>query len=511
MSVPRKYRAIGDFHEYYSGTRTAPCLTIFIGGNHEASNHLWELYYGGWVAPRIYYLGAANVVRFGPLRIAGLSGIWKGYDYNKSHYERLPYDKDDLKSVYHVRELDVRKLLQIRTPVDLGLSHDWPRGIEWMGNWKALFKQKEHFEPDARDGTLGSAAARYVMDRLRPRHWFSAHLHCKFTARVAHAVHTSEDQGKEVTPLHHPSTSHNQASVRNADEIDVDLEDENDSSNAVAPSTSMQNEDEIVIDVDDENSNEISSPKPSNSSILHNESESFQTQIVPDDVRAKLPASFAATANQNLTTISQPPAITNTETRFLALDKCLPKRKFLEIIEMDISEFNSNSSPNPPFQFSFDKEWLAITRVFATDLHLGNVASRVPPNQGEATYLPHILAEEKWVEDNIEKKGLMLIPDNFETTAPVYDPAIGIYTDEQPPEYTNPQTAAFCRLLGIENRFHASEEERRERRMDFEAGKAVDRTNEGANIRNRGRGLYRNRGRGRGGDRRRGASVNSHR
>ncbi len=47
-----------------------------VGGNHEASNHLWELYYGGWVAPRIYYLGAAGIFNIGGLRIAGLSGIW---------------------------------------------------------------------------------------------------------------------------------------------------------------------------------------------------------------------------------------------------------------------------------------------------------------------------------------------------------------------------------------------------------------------------------------------------
>ena len=42
---------------YYSGEKTAPVLTVFIGGNHEASNYLQELPYGGWVAPKIYYLG----------------------------------------------------------------------------------------------------------------------------------------------------------------------------------------------------------------------------------------------------------------------------------------------------------------------------------------------------------------------------------------------------------------------------------------------------------------------
>lgn len=42
---------------YYSGEKKAPVLTLFIGGNHEASNYLAELPYGGWVAPNIYYMG----------------------------------------------------------------------------------------------------------------------------------------------------------------------------------------------------------------------------------------------------------------------------------------------------------------------------------------------------------------------------------------------------------------------------------------------------------------------
>lgn len=49
---------------YYSGEKKAPVLTIFIGGNHEASNHLQELPYGGWVAPNIYYLGMCSWVSF---------------------------------------------------------------------------------------------------------------------------------------------------------------------------------------------------------------------------------------------------------------------------------------------------------------------------------------------------------------------------------------------------------------------------------------------------------------
>lgn len=177
---------MADFHEYYSGSRVAPCLTVFVGGNHEASNHLFELYYGGWVAPNIYYIGAANVLRLGPLRIAGLSGIWKGYDYRKSHFERLPYNKDDEGSIYHVRELDVRKLLSLRTQVDIGISHDWPQGVEWLGDHGYLFGRKNLFKADAEGGKLGSIAARQCLERLRPPHWFSAHLHIKYAAVVQH-------------------------------------------------------------------------------------------------------------------------------------------------------------------------------------------------------------------------------------------------------------------------------------------------------------------------------------
>ena len=81
VNVPQKYRKLQNFHEYVSGIKHAPVLTIFIGGNHEASNVLQSLYYGGWVAPNIYFLGYAGVVQFGGLRIGGLSGI-----YNQGHY-----------------------------------------------------------------------------------------------------------------------------------------------------------------------------------------------------------------------------------------------------------------------------------------------------------------------------------------------------------------------------------------------------------------------------------------
>ena len=61
MACPPKYRSMASFYKYYSGEKVAPVLTIVIGGNHEASNHMWELYYGGWLAPNIYFLGRAEI------------------------------------------------------------------------------------------------------------------------------------------------------------------------------------------------------------------------------------------------------------------------------------------------------------------------------------------------------------------------------------------------------------------------------------------------------------------
>ena len=69
LSCPEKYREMGDFYKYYNKELVAPYLTIFIGGNHEASNYLEQNYYGGWVAPNIYYLGRSGLINVKGIRI----------------------------------------------------------------------------------------------------------------------------------------------------------------------------------------------------------------------------------------------------------------------------------------------------------------------------------------------------------------------------------------------------------------------------------------------------------
>lgn len=89
-------------------------LTLVVGGNHEASNFLQSLAYGGWLAPNIYYVGYASVLKFGSLRLGALSGIYKGGDYMKGHYERPPYDQSSMRSAYHVRNAEAFRLKQVR-------------------------------------------------------------------------------------------------------------------------------------------------------------------------------------------------------------------------------------------------------------------------------------------------------------------------------------------------------------------------------------------------------------
>jgi lariat debranching enzyme len=588
MSVPSKFREIGDFHEYYSGKATAPYLTIFIGGNHEAGNYLFELYYGGWVAPNIYYAGAANVLRFGSLRIAGLSGIWKGYDYHKPHFERLPYNEDDVKSIYHVRELDVRKLMQISTQVDVGLSHDWPRGVELGGNYNQLFKTKPFLREDSETGKLGSLAAKYVLDRLRPPHWFSAHLHVRYTALLAHGdyehprvqylanrktqpVHQGIDKPSDVVeqPVHqgidkpsdtvdasalaaelewmHSPLAPNEnpapqpgpprsaihawnnfskvaaeqdaadrdnflqaqsqpvedrsldiqsidstfkqvsqngtsrtivtvqqtpaaqehAIVKNNDEIDLELDSEDEGGANTGGNQVVQMD--IDSDMDPKVANDVQMSQPITQQIEPQVQTSIeaQSETISEDLRQQLPEGFQRPATEPASYGPLPDKIFNKHTQFLALGKCEERRACHEYLElMEVFPISEEGETRPPFSLHYDKEWLAITRAFANQLELGNPKGQVSADLGDEKYKAQIEKEEAWVQEHIVDKGKLAIPQNFEMTAPVYDPEVSINTTDMPPEYNNPQTAAFCELLGIENKFYLTALEREQRIID---------------------------------------------
>nr|XP_057939059.1 lariat debranching enzyme [Doryrhamphus excisus] len=324
MAVPAKYRTMQTFYKYYSGEKKAPILTVFIGGNHEASNHLQELPYGGWVAPNIYYLGYAGVVRYKGIRIGGMSGIFKSHDYRRGHHEFPPYNPETLRSVYHVRNIEVFKLKQIRMPVDIFMSHDWPRGIYHHGHTEELLRKKKFLRQEVESNSLGSPAAAELLDHLQPSYWFSAHLHVKFAA-----------------------------------------------------------------------------------------------------------------LKQHLPKANTTPRVT----KFLSLDKCLPYRQFLQIVDIPDRDTSSEG-------LEYDPEWLAILK--ATN-HLQRTTHHPwnpPENNGLHERWDFSISEEAMMKVMEELSGELAIPDNFSHTVSAYDP--GNPQPHSAPSYnTNPQTTVLCSTLGL--------------------------------------------------------------
>ena len=464
MEVLPKYRHMRTFYKYYSREKKAPVLTVFIGGNHEASNHLWELPYGGWVAPDIYYLGYAGVVNFGGVRIAGLSGIFESHEYRKGsdekapdrkgsdekapdrkgsdekapdrkgrdekapdrkgrdekppdrkgsyekapdrkgpyekapdrkgpyekapdrkgryekppdeyhkgryekapdrkgpyekapdrkgryekppdeyfkgpykkppdeyfkgHYEKPPYDKATLQSAYLIRSMDVFNLKLLSQPLDIFLSHDWPRGVYHYGNLEDLYRYKEFLRNQIEANTLGSPPAGELLETLQPAYWFAAHLHIKFPALVPH----QHEGGTRFT-------------------------------------------------------------------------------------------------------------------KFLALDKCLPRRNFLQVVDVGAVE--------GPMELSYDAEWLAVVK---RTHELTNVTSN-------NTVLPTSVEEIKqYRPDEVAVReivnlfgGNLTVPKNFVQTVTPYDPSQPTDEVHPPKPLSNPQTRRFCARLGIKNHYMPAE------------------------------------------------------
>ncbi|KAK9466377.1 lariat debranching enzyme, C-terminal domain-containing protein [Lipomyces arxii] len=396
MSVPQKYRQLGDFADYYAGTKTAPMTTIFIGGNHEASSYMRELFYGGWAARNIYYMGAANVINFKGVRIGGLSGIWNENHYRTGHFERLPYSYSSVRSAYHIRQYEIQKLSNITGKIDIVLSHDWPAGIEHYGDLKELLHKKKHFESDVERGELGSPPAMALLKQIRPRNWLSGHLHVKFPAIVKH-----DRQPEEKSP---ESTLKTRAETQNSkDETIAD----------------NQNKEEIELDIDTLGDDTMSTAPPTTETTDYVDASQSEHLLAFDTGKA-----FP-------------------ETRFLAMDKCVRGRQFLQVVSIP-GKKGANSNQG----LTYDPEWLAITKAMAPYLVMDG--RKLPDISKEA--VDRDLAEaKKWVYENICQTGKLKIPFDFRKTAPVHKGMKYENFKQQPQEYKNKQTQTFCDLIRIPN------------------------------------------------------------
>lgn len=64
----------------------------------------------------------------------------------RGHYEVPPYNEYSVRSVYHIRNLEIFRLKQLTEPIDIFISHDWPTGVTQYGNCNQLIKFKPHLE-----------------------------------------------------------------------------------------------------------------------------------------------------------------------------------------------------------------------------------------------------------------------------------------------------------------------------------------------------------------------------
>ncbi|KAH9830888.1 DBR1-domain-containing protein [Rhodofomes roseus] len=417
MAVPDKYRQLGEFWKYYTGEKVAPVLTLVIGGNHEASSYFWELYHGGWIAPKIYFLGHAGCVQVNGIRIAGASGIFKPQDFRRGHYERVPYNHGTMRSIYHIREYNVRRLSLLSSPT-VFLSHDWPQGIEHHGDLRYLLRRKPHFRDDVKKGILGSPPLMDLLHTLKPDWWFAAHLHCRFEARVMHGP-----------PAQAESIGQSGSSVTAAGE----------------------NPDEIAIeDGGGEGAGEAAgSERPRSTPAPEVANAADQTQpaapVNPDEIMLDDEVEQVASP--------PPPPPPQRATRFVALDKCLPRRQFLEIVDIpEPAEHQSSVAGEQTAPvLSFDPEWLAVTRAFHSYMPTGPSQMMYPEESAAREAVEKELA---WVKEHVKTTKVEECQ-AFVVTAPPPNPATDSGNPEQgqqPPHHPNPQTQAFCSMLEIENK-----------------------------------------------------------
>ncbi|BGP45752.1 lariat debranching enzyme [Rhodotorula kratochvilovae] len=506
MACPVKYRALGHFHQYYSGAKKAPKLTIVIGGNHEASGYMWECYHGGWLAPDIYFLGfAGSVLVDGWLRIAGASGIWKGGDWKKGHYETVPYDDRTIRSVYHIREYDVARLLQLKNrgeKVDVFLSHDWPLGIEQHGDTNTLLREKPFFRDEVVTNSLGSPPLHALLTSLQPRYWFSAHLHVKFAALFHHdgrpTVVLPRNGGRQRAPQ--ATQQPLQAGKENPDEIVLDEEEEEGGAgersvdgpqseekgcagDCSAPAHAhggqaapAANPDEIALD-DDE---------------VEQGGEDVEMKVV--DVAA--PDREKKAEEKEKEVEPELELDLSKSTRFLALSKPGRGRDFLQILDVPATSTSPSAAPSAPTpaelptttgappssdvaaaaevttdsdavaadtanpasprpKLFFDPHWLAIVRATAPYLSLTPRPTPFPPL---AELSAKIEADYAWVKENVGGSGDGMVEVDevmrFARTAPTQEEWEQQGMARMPSWYTNPQTLAFSALLGIKNRIN---------------------------------------------------------
>jgi lariat debranching enzyme len=187
--APSQFHHVSDFAGYCSGEKQAPCLTVFIGGNHENWGFLKDYSEGGFVAPDIYYLGRSGVLEVKGKTIAGITGVFKNNRYKEPKPEHPCYDW----KYYTPR--DVGNLMDKK--IDALLLHDWFRPLK-----DVEISEEANIPPQFKKGY--ETPTYELVKNTNPAHVFMGHMHRSY---LEGELGNSKIHGlSEVTSNLHPSS-----------------------------------------------------------------------------------------------------------------------------------------------------------------------------------------------------------------------------------------------------------------------------------------------------------------
>ena len=189
FAAPLKYHILGSFYKIYNGERKVPCPTIIIGGNHEAADLLFQMPFGGYIAPNVYYIGRSAQILVGDIRITGESGVYLASDYFRSVDEKFPLRSvADLHTNYHIRAFTDFQLFGL-TSTQIMMTHDWPSTIPLKYSNPFFRRKRSDLVESDRKGVFGLPNGIQLMNALRPHSWFASHHHFTMDSQINEYTH----------------------------------------------------------------------------------------------------------------------------------------------------------------------------------------------------------------------------------------------------------------------------------------------------------------------------------
>jgi lariat debranching enzyme len=184
FAAPKKYHLMGSFYKIASGERKVPCPVVLISGNHEAMDLVFQLPFGGYIAPNVYYMGRGGQLLVGDILISGISGLYKSGEYYNPVKETFPLRTPaDIHTAIGIRAFTDFQLFGLKK-TQIMMSHDWPSTIPSKYATNFLRKVRPDLIESDMKGTFGLPLGMKFIEEVKPSTWFAAHHHLSMTIKI---------------------------------------------------------------------------------------------------------------------------------------------------------------------------------------------------------------------------------------------------------------------------------------------------------------------------------------